>query len=214
MNCANCKKIACLVGAKRKPEGCPMVDYPEVYEKARELYEDPETKLMAKSAGIVEATGYLEWPRLKDTIEFAKLMNYKKIGIALCIGLLQEAQKVHQILERYGFEVYSIMCKTGSFTKSEVGELPDEYQMDSKTGYKIGFVSCNPIGQALLFNEVKTDFNIIVGLCVGHDSLFIKHAEAPVTVLIAKDRRLGHNPVAALTNYYYDKFFQQDLHGK
>ena len=86
--------------------------------------------------------------------------------------------------------------------------------MSSKTGYKIGFVSCNPVGQALLLNEVKTEFNVIVGLCVGHDSLFIKHSEAPVTVLIAKDRRLGHNPIAALTNYYYDKFFQRDLHGK
>jgi len=25
--------------------------------------------------------------------------------------------------------------------------------------------------------EEKTDFNIIVGLCVGHDSLFIKYSE-------------------------------------
>jgi uncharacterized metal-binding protein len=37
-----------------------------------------------------------------------------------------------------------------------------------------------------------------MGLCVGHDSLFSRHSEAPVTTLVVKDRVLGHNPVAAL----------------
>jgi uncharacterized metal-binding protein len=99
-------------------------------------------------------------------------------------------------------------------TKSEIGNLPEEYQMKSKTGYPIGFVSCNPIGQALLLNKVKTEFNIIVGLCVGHDTLFIKYSEAPVTVLIAKDRRFGHNPAVALYTYYSDQFFKRDQHLK
>ncbi|MBW2121998.1 MAG: DUF1847 domain-containing protein, partial [Deltaproteobacteria bacterium] len=50
-----------------------------------------------------------------------------------------------------------------------------------------------------------TDFNILLGLCVGHDSLFLKYAEAFSTVLIVKDRVLGHNPAAALytTDSYY-----------
>lgn len=188
--------------------------HPQLYEKAKQLYEDPDNKKIAESAGIVEATGYIEWPRLKDTIEFAKLMGYKKLGIAFCIGLKKEAKKVQDVLQAYNFEVCSILCKTGAFTKSEVGDLPQEYQMQSKTGYAIGFVSCNPIGQALVLNEAKSEFNIIVGLCVGHDSLFIKYSEAPVTVLIAKDRRLAHNPAAALYTYYYDKFFHKDQQKK
>ena len=211
MNCVNCKKLACLVGSKKRPDGCPMEGYPAIYEKAKKIYEDPENKKMVLNAGIVEATGYMEWPRLKDTIEFAKLMKYQKIGLALCIGLLKEGQKIQRILQGYGFEVNSIMCKTGSFTKSEIGDIPEEYQMTSKTGYAVGFVSCNPITQALLLNYAKTDFNIVVGLCVGHDTLFIKYSEAPVTVLIAKDRRLAHNPAAALYTYYDDKYFQRDL---
>jgi len=66
---------------------------------------------------------------------------------------------------------------------------------------------CNPILQALLLNEEKTDFNIIVGLCVGHDSLFMKYSDALTTTLIAKDRVLGHNPAAALylSESYYTK---------
>ncbi len=210
MNCANCKKLVCLVGGRKRPAECPMENYPEVYEKAKIIYQDPTIKKMALNAGIVEARGYIEWPRIKDTIEFAKLMDYKKIGLAFCIGLLKEAKKAQEIFESYGFEVYSILCKTGAFTKTEVGELPQEYQMKSKTGYTIGFISCNPVGQALLLNEFKTDFNVIIGLCVGHDSLFIKYSEAPVTVLIAKDRRLAHNPAAALYTYYYDKYFHRD----
>jgi uncharacterized metal-binding protein len=44
----------------------------------------------------------------------------------------------------------------------------------------------------------------VVGLCVGHDSLFFRHSVAPVTVLVAKDRVTGHNPVAALyTSHSY-----------
>ena len=214
MNCANCKKLVCLVGGRRKPQNCPSEHYPEVYEKARELYKISENFEMARCAGIVEATGYIEWPRLKDTIEFAKLMKYQKLGIAFCVGLVEEARKVHQILADYGFEPHSVLCKTGSFTKTEVGNIPKEFQMTSKTGYTIGFVSCNPIAQALLLNEVKTDLNIIVGLCVGHDSLFIKYSDAPITVLIAKDRRLGHNPAAALYTYYYNKFFHHDQQKK
>lgn len=44
----------------------------------------------------------------------------------------------------------------------------------------------------------------VMGLCVGHDSLFYKYSDALVT-LIAKDRVMGHNPAAALytSNSYY-----------
>jgi len=39
---------------------------------------------------------------------------------------------------------------------------------------------------------------------VGHDSIFFLHSAAPVTVLVAKDRVLGHYPVAALnTSHSY-----------
>jgi uncharacterized metal-binding protein len=39
---------------------------------------------------------------------------------------------------------------------------------------------CNPIGQAVFLNKSQTELNIILGLCVGHDSLFIKYSNAPV----------------------------------
>jgi len=64
---------------------------------------------------------------------------------------------------------------------------------------------CSPLGQADLLNEAGTDFNIVMGLCVGHDALFCKHSKAPVTTLIAKDRVLAHNPAGALYSRYWRK---------
>ena len=65
---------------------------------------------------------------------------------------------------------------------------------------------CNPVLQAFVANEAGTEFNILLGLCVGHDSLFFKHAKAIGTVLAAKDRLLGHNPLAAI--YQYDSYYR------
>ena len=58
--------------------------------------------------------------------------------------------------------------------------------------------------------EFATDINIVMGLCVGHDSLFYKYAEAPSTTLVVKDRVLGNNPVAAL--YTLDSYYKKLHH--
>ena len=55
--------------------------------------------------------------------------------------------------------------------------------------------------------------NIIVGLCVGHDMLFAKYSDAPVTTLVGKDRVTGHNPAAVLygQNFYYKRLQKQPV---
>ena len=47
-------------------------------------------------------------------------------------------------------------------------------------------MACNPVLQAQLLNEAGTELNIVMGLCVGHDSLFYKHAKAVTTTLVVK----------------------------
>jgi len=49
-----------------------------------------------------------------------------------------------------------------------------------------------------LLDEAGCGLHVLVGLCVGHDSIYFRNARAPVTVLVAKDRVTGHNPAAAL----------------
>ena len=55
---------------------------------------------------------------------------------------------------------------------------------------------CSPITQAKILNAVKSEFNIVFGLCAGHDSLMMKYSDALCTVLVVKDRVSGHNPLA------------------
>ena len=115
-------------------------------------------------------------------------MGYRSLGIAFCLGFIKEAGILAGILEGE-FHVHSVCCKVGSIEKSTFGMAERPW---------IGKVSCNPIEQARILAEEGTEFNIVLGLCVGHDSLFYKHSKAPVTTLVVKDRKLGHNPVAAL----------------
>jgi len=200
----------------RSPEGkwpafCPTLHCREVVVKANEEYTKPDILKFAHEASVQEAECYINRdvkpyirhptkPRVQEICEFAQKMSYKKLGVAFCSGLHREALSFTQILESQGFEVVSVACKAGGTPKEHIG---------IKDGEKIyigEFESmCSPIAQAMIFNEEKTDFNILVGLCVGHDSLFLKYSKAYCTVLVAKDRVLSHNPCAALytTGTYY-----------
>jgi len=204
LDCAKCGVYACYYANKNPPKFCPMIDVSneEIYSNSRRNYlQNEEIRDLALNSARVESAGYLKWTRVEETIEFAKRCNFKKLGLAFCIGLRNEARILANILEKNGFEVSSVVCKTGATPKEEIGLKkdekirPDEYE-----------VICNPVAQAMLLNKDGTDFNILFGLCVGHDTIFIMHSKAPVTCLAVKDRVLAHNPVSAIyTSYHYYK---------
>lgn len=190
--CANCTLLACEHGGGEMPKNCPMLDADKL-EGILNEYHEPETNRFFVNCSGVEAEGYCQWPRLRETVEFCKAMGYKKIGLAFCGGLRREGKVVADIFRKHGFEVSSVVCKVGGIDKNRAG-IPDSMKI-----HPGGFEPmCNPITQARLLNEEHTDFNVVVGLCVGHDSLFLKNADAPSTVLIAKDRVMGNNPCAAV----------------
>jgi uncharacterized metal-binding protein len=215
VQCAECAHLprerVCMTPGGKTSKGCPTVSKKGLIEKAKKEYDADSVAEFALQASIQEGECYSERekrpyvmhqvkPRILEIFEFAGKMGYKKIGLVFCIGLAKEAAIVSQLMIDHGFEVTSVACKAGGVPKESIG---------IKEGEKIfigGHESmCNPILQAMVVNEVKTDFNVLVGLCVGHDSLFFKYAEAPTTVLAVKDRVTGHNPLAALYisgNYY------------
>ena len=98
----------------------------------------------------------------------------------------------------------TVICKTGGISKEEVG-IPEEVKIHPGEFEAM----CNPIAQAKLLNEQHTEFNIEVGLCVGHDSMFYKYSDAMVTTLVAKDRVLAHNPCGAI--YCAEGYFKKRL---
>jgi len=215
--CAKCTKTVCYSEAFLKgPPNCPTKTKKGIIQKALTEYDDPQTREFARQASIQEFECYMHLPegltprnpRVEEVAQFAKKMGYKKLGIAFCIGLQDEAKMLTRILENRGFEVVSACCKAGAIPKERIG-ITEEQKIEGPGTFE---TMCSPITQAEILNDEGTEFNILVGLCVGHDSLFFKYSKAPVTVLVAKDRVFGHNPVMGLylTGSYYRKLLRKD----
>lgn len=197
--CALCSKHVCSSGdLDNAPKNCPCIS--ENMESIKELYKDEENFKIAKASALVVSEGYGEKTRLEETMSFARSCGYKKIGLAFCIGLSNESKIVSKILVHNGFEVNSVICKNGHISRDLIEIKNNTVPM------------CNPIGQALFLNDENTDLNIILGLCVGHDSLFIKYSKAPVTIFAVKDRVLCHNPLAVV--YQADAYYKKRLFPK
>ncbi len=195
--CAYCPSTvrACRHGesATRGPGFCPAKMDAEGIASAWEKYEDPFNRRVAQASALVESEGYCKWSRVEEICQFAKKMGFERIGIATCISFADLAHTLSGILESHGFAVASVACKNGGVPKEMLG-LSDEEKI-RPGGHES---MCNPISQAELLNRAGCEFNIVLGLCVGHDSLFFRHSEGLATTLVAKDRVLAHNPVGAL----------------
>jgi uncharacterized metal-binding protein len=209
LSCTQCSVLNCYRQDKDFPQFCLTTNAGDAeIAKINELYAgDNADGKLARAAAEIEGQYYGKLTRVEEIIAFAKRIGAQKIGIATCIGLINEAKIFTQILAVKGLDSYSAICKVGSVDKTEIG-VSKEFKIQKDTHEAM----CNPILQAKLLNEQKTDLNVVVGLCVGHDSLFMKYSEAPVTTLITKDRILGHNPAAALytTGFYYKRLLQEE----
>ena len=203
--CAKCPVLRCGSAEKNRnvPSSCPTEKYPDLVKETTEKYRLPENRavmegwlgLMSKVLDPQKANEKYSWTRVHEIIEYANVRGMKRLGIATCYSLLPEANMLSGILENSGFEVVSLSCLCGEVDPRNLG-MP-------------GDVFCNPILQAEILNREKTELNIMVGLCVGHDILFLRHSRAETTPLIVKDRSLGHNPVAALyqsRGFFKDRF--------
>lgn len=212
--CAICKPKYCHDGIaedKHLPDFCPMKNFKGLVQNVKQKYTTEENKNFFLSAALTEKEAYDEnaarkegkiipiRPRIREIAEFAKKIGAKRIGMAFCSGLGDEASRAAAILESHDLEIVSVICSCGGIDKEEVG-IPSDYKIRSPENFES---TCNPILQAELLNRSGTAFNILVGLCVGHDMLFTKHATAPVTTLIVKDRFTGHNPVISLYTRYH-----------
>jgi uncharacterized metal-binding protein len=205
LDCACCPlpkyKRACDSDQGPGPGGCPTLTAGDALASAREVYDDPQIRWMAQEASRQEAAGYCDRAsiprpvksRLEELCEFARRMGFRRLGLAFCGGLVAEAEQLATVLIAQGFEVVSVVCKVGAVAKEELGLVDDEKIRPGRFE-----AMCNPIAQAELLNRAHTDLNIMMGLCVGHDALFLRHVRGYTTVFAVKDRLLGHNPMAAL----------------
>jgi len=213
LECAACQvpkfERACDSEQGIGPGGCPTLTADDSLAAAGAVYDQPAILHFARQASRQEAAGYRDrgscprpaLTRIEEICDFARRMGFKKLGLAFCGGLIDEAKRLDQILTAQGFEVASVVCKVGRVPKESLGLL-DEEKIRPGTFEPM----CNPIAQAELLNRAGTELNLMLGLCVGHDALFIRHSDAYTTVVAVKDRVLGHNPLGALYtsgSYYW-----------
>jgi uncharacterized metal-binding protein len=220
-SCASCSldipERSCFTSQGKGDKGCPTLIQKELLAETNKKYEK-ETKKFAHNASLQEAAcytnrdqkPYIMQPtktRIVEICEFAMKMGYKRIGLAFCIGLRMEAEIAEEIISGYGFEVISVCCKAGN-TSKDIIEISDDDKVYKGTDEAM----CNPIFQANILTNEHVDFNVLLGLCVGHDSLFFQSTDIPTTVLAVKDRVTGHNPLAAIynSNSYYRKIRYPD----
>jgi uncharacterized metal-binding protein len=203
--CAICGVRACSAdpGEKEFPAICPVPQEEELLAEVERVYlQDERVRQLAVESARTEAAGYCENTRVEEIMDFARRIGASKLGIAHCVGLMREARAAREIFIAGGFEVHTACCKVGSIPKESIG-----LQEEDKIRPGQFEALCSPVGQAELLYKAGCQLNVLVGLCVGHDSLFFMHSKAPVTVLVAKDRVLGHNPAAALytSHSYYSR---------
>jgi uncharacterized metal-binding protein len=185
MKCAVCDDKDCY-----DEKDCTSIKNDVVGEYAKK-----ENKRIIRAAAAIESEGYMKFNRLEEVVLFCKEMDFTKLGLAFCIGLEDEARLVHEVLSK-DFEVSSVCCKVCALKKKD-------FRLQELEGG--GKSACNPIGQATVLNNEKTELNLILGLCIGHDILFTEYSDALVTTLAVKDRVLAHNPLGAIYSKYYRK---------
>lgn len=214
--CAECPSRPCSQGVtdeSKLPGFCPIKNFKDLIKEVKSRYKSQDIQNFYFQSALIEKEAYDEKaareegrtvpvrPRIREIAEFAKKIGTKKVGLAFCSGLADEAARASSLLKKHGLEVCSVICSCGAVDKTEL-DIPPENKIRDPEKFE---AACNPILQAELLNRAETSFNIIVGLCVGHDMLFTKNSQAPVTTLIVKDRFTGHNPLISLyTRYHRD----------
>ena len=190
--CVDCAVCGCADGSESYPVFCATRALPDdVRDEVNELYRSGIAGEVMGAAAVASSRAFSEvLCRIEETLLFASEKGSQKLGVAVCSGLMREGRTFARIARHQGFEVYGIACKVGAVKRSEFDAV------ESCCDY--GTVSCNPLLQARLLNEAETDLNVVIGLCVGHDSLFYRASDALCTTLVVKDRALANNPAAAL----------------
>ncbi len=181
LHCAECPSFVCRGG--NREAGPEHCPMQGEFPAFRELYQDEATLRLAVGAALVEAEGYCRWTRLREVGEFSRSLGLVRLGIGHCPDMAPEAARVADYLAGFGLEPF----------------LPASSADHA------------PLAQARELADLRTDLNLLAGMCVGHEAMFVKASQAPVISLVARDARLRHNPVAAL--YTSRSYLKDDVFG-
>jgi len=182
MNCTSCDDKVC----RKQQSSCNR----ENFDKAEVIHEYRDistSEIVQAAAELVDFGRAGQLSRIEEIIEFARLMNYQRLGIAYCYGMEQHAKILERMLTDKGFTVATVSCSVGGLKQSEVNSESCIHK-----------VSCNPLGQAQQLNSENVGLTLIVGICMGHDILLNRNLKMDFTTFVVKDRFYNHSPLMGL----------------
>ncbi len=199
--CSDCAAPLCYLNVfEHAPAFCPSLRYEEEIREVSRKVTGGDLEEVARVSTVVEGAGYCKKTRVEEIVDFARRLGLRRLGIAFCVGLRKEAGVLADVLEGNGFEVVSVCCKLGGIAKEEFG-VEDGEKINPGT-YE---GACNPAAQAMALEKEGSELNILLGLCVGHDTIFFATTTVLTTVLATKDRVTGHCPLQPL--YLADSYY-------
>jgi uncharacterized metal-binding protein len=182
MNCTSCEDKVC----RKQHKSCDRESFLN-YEIIEQYKEVSHSEIVKAAAELVDSGRAGTLSRMEEIIEFAKRMNYQKLGIAYCYGMEKQAKAIETLLINDWFDVSAVSCSVGGLKQSEVNSASCVHK-----------VSCNPLGQAEQLNAEKVDLTLVVGICMGHDILLNRNLAMDSTTLVVKDRKFNHVPLMGI----------------
>ncbi len=182
MNCTTCDDRIC----RRQQTSCERESFDNT-EVIAEYQETSNSVIVKAAAELVDSGRAGSLSRIQEIIEFSKLMNYQKLGIAYCYGMEQQAKAIETLLTAERFNVSAVSCSVGGLKQSEVNAASCIHK-----------VSCNPLGQAEQLNTENVDLTLVVGICMGHDIILNRTLNMDFTTLVVKDRKNNHAPLLGI----------------
>lgn len=189
--CGTCGNQSCFRGDfDRMPPACPTLTHPALTRDASPYAgEDIHAEMVDADSTPFAPDGSLR-NRVEELLAFSKARGFIRIGIAFCVSMPKEAQRLGRMIRNAGMESELVCCRVGAIDYAEVGLVKAHPEKFAAT--------CNPVAQARLLNERKVDLVVQIGLCIGHDLILQRECDAPVTTLVVKDRALDHHTIRAL----------------
>lgn len=187
MNCTSCNDKTC----RKQQTSCDQ----ELFVKSeliKQYHDTSHSEIVKAAADLVDSGRAGTLSRMEEIIQFAKRMNYQKLGIAYCYGMEKHAKEIEAILTDEWFDVTAVSCSVGGLKQSEVNSASCIHK-----------VSCNPLGQAEQLNAEKVELTIVVGICLGHDILLHRNLCMDFTTLVVKDRKFNHAPLQGINRQVF-----------
>ena len=105
IGCSECGFLNCYRQEKSFPDFCPgkAVEPNDLANVTLEYCEDSGDAKIARAAAEVEGLYYGKLTRVEEILAFARRLDARKIGLATCIGLIEETRIFSKIVKKKRF---------------------------------------------------------------------------------------------------------------